>query len=269
MEVILRKLEEDAKEILKFMASNGLVANPTKTSFMVLNNRGEEEKVKIRVGNCTIENESTAKLLGVMVDEDQKWTSHCQGVVKALNQRTGLIRRMKNHLSGEKVKKLVDSIWTSKLRYGLQLCGKVRISEEMGRNKQLTQLQMAQNRMLRMLANKRIRDKVSIKSMLDKQKWLSVNQTNAQIKLTEMWKMQNDEKYPLKGKRQATTMEGRETRGNAKGKWIEPGKSEIVQSSFMGDAIRLWNRAPRNIENAKTMCGAKKEIKKYCLTLPI
>ena len=181
--------DEDAVEILKFMASNGLVANPTKTIFMVLNHRGdEEEKIKIKVGECTIENEPTAKLLGVMVDEDQKWNSQCQGMVKALNQRTGLIRRMKNHLSGEKVKKLTDSIWTSKLRYGLQLCGKVRTTEEQPKGKQLVQLQQAQNRMLRMLMNKRIRDRVSIKSMLEKQRMLSVNQINAQIKLVEMWK---------------------------------------------------------------------------------
>ena len=33
---ILRKLEIDADRILRFMASNGLVANPSKTTFMVL-----------------------------------------------------------------------------------------------------------------------------------------------------------------------------------------------------------------------------------------
>jgi flagellin-like hook-associated protein FlgL len=33
---VLEKLEEDVKNILKFMASNGLVANPSKTVFMML-----------------------------------------------------------------------------------------------------------------------------------------------------------------------------------------------------------------------------------------
>ena len=36
IEEVLRKLEEDAGLVLKFMASNGLVANPTKTMFMIL-----------------------------------------------------------------------------------------------------------------------------------------------------------------------------------------------------------------------------------------
>ena len=37
LEKIIAMLEEDAKNVLQFMASNGLVANPKKTAFMVLN----------------------------------------------------------------------------------------------------------------------------------------------------------------------------------------------------------------------------------------
>jgi hypothetical protein len=47
--------------------------------------------------------------------------------------------------------------------------------------------------------------------MLVKNKMLSVNQTNAQIKLTEMWKMENVEEYPVKGERQTAPENGRET----------------------------------------------------------
>ena len=39
---MLENLEEDATNILEFMASNGLVANPNKTEFMLLNNKDNE-----------------------------------------------------------------------------------------------------------------------------------------------------------------------------------------------------------------------------------
>ena len=52
----------------------------------------------------------------------------------------------------------------------------------------MEKLQIAQNNMLRTLENVKIKDKVSIKSLLNKNQMLSVNQTVAQIKLTEMWK---------------------------------------------------------------------------------
>ena len=40
-------------------------------------------------------------------------------------------------------------------------------------------------------------------------------------------------------------------------------------NSFIGDAARLWNKAPISIRNAKTLGTAKKEIKDFCKKLPI
>ena len=37
MEEIKMKLEADAKQVLMFMASNGLKANPTKTTLLIIN----------------------------------------------------------------------------------------------------------------------------------------------------------------------------------------------------------------------------------------
>ena len=39
IEDVLRKLQIDAKNVLKFMASNGLFANPSKTTFIVINDK--------------------------------------------------------------------------------------------------------------------------------------------------------------------------------------------------------------------------------------
>ena len=38
-----RKLEEDAEEILKFVASNCLVANPSKSMLIVMNKKKKNE----------------------------------------------------------------------------------------------------------------------------------------------------------------------------------------------------------------------------------
>ena len=63
----------------------------------------------------------------------------------------------------------------------------------------MSQLQKSQNKLLRFLNNSRISDKISTKSMLEKHNMLAVNQINAQIKLTEMWKALNDpdQQFPL------------------------------------------------------------------------
>ena len=43
----------------------------------------------------------------------------------------------------------------------------------------------------------------------------------------------------------------------------------IEDSQIIGDASRLWNRAPEVIKISKTLCSAKNEIKKFVVTLPI
>ena len=65
-----------------------------------------------------IEQEGTAKLLGMKIDDDMNWSSHIKGLVSALNQRTSVLRRMKNRLNDERLKKIVDSIFEGFLANG-------------------------------------------------------------------------------------------------------------------------------------------------------
>jgi hypothetical protein len=94
---VIMKLEQDANNVLKFMASNGLVANLTKTTLMILNFKGKE-KVIIKIGEALISQVDNAKLLGVKIEENQDCKKQIQcpgGVVSALNQRLFLLKRMK------------------------------------------------------------------------------------------------------------------------------------------------------------------------------
>ena len=50
---------------------------------------------------------------------------------------------------------------------------------------------------------------------------------------------------------------------------IVVGKSLKLQSTFHSDAENLWNKAPDAIKNSKTLHSAKREIKKFIITLPI
>ena len=120
---LIKRLELDARNILEFMASNGLVANPKKTALMILNHKSEE-KVTVKVGDAIIEQEDHTKLLGMTLDEDQKWKSHVMGkggLISSLNQKLYFIKRLKNHLPIKQIWKVAESIWSSKLRYGLQM----------------------------------------------------------------------------------------------------------------------------------------------------
>ena len=123
---VLSVLELDARTILSYMASNGLVANPNKTVFMLINNKSkpDTEKVKIQVGENLIEQENSTTLLGMKIQDNLGWKNHflgTNGLIPSLNKRLYAISRIKKYIPAEKLPRLAHASWTSKLRYGLQL----------------------------------------------------------------------------------------------------------------------------------------------------
>ena len=197
---IVPKLEEDGENVLKYMASNGLVANPSKTALLFLNNKAKGDPIEINIGKVKITQEKSAKLLGMTLDDSQNWTTHFygkKGVFSSLNQRLFILRRMKSQLLTPGLRKIAESLFNSKIWYGLQLCIKIRWHDSDTTPKLLKDLQLSKNKMLRLLNGSRISDRISTASLLTKFNMLSVNQINAQIKLSEMWKAVNDEDHPF------------------------------------------------------------------------
>ena len=94
------------------------------------------------------------------------------------------------------MKRISDSLYTSKIRYGVQLYGKVRIHEHDPLDTLLESLQVTQNKFARFLHGSSLMDRTSTKTIFIETNLLSINQINAQIKLLEIWKSQNIESYP-------------------------------------------------------------------------
>ena len=93
-EEIKRRLEEDAENVLAFMASNGLIANQSKTEFLLLNEKTNptEKLTELKVGDSIIKRSCSTKLLGIQIDEAQTWAKHLKALSSGLNQRLYIIR---------------------------------------------------------------------------------------------------------------------------------------------------------------------------------
>ena len=268
---IKNRLEEDANNVLHFMASNGLVANKAKTEFMVLNEKVKSSLTEIKVGDTMIQRTDHTKLLGIQIEESQEWNIHIKSLKSSLNQRLFVIRRVARQIPKEKVMTIVHSLWVSKLRYGLQLCTRVRQSEQDVTPASLKSLQLTQNRMLRAINNTRVKDKISVKSMLEKFDLLSVNQLAAQIKLQEVWKSINVEGYALTLDPYNSHLpsSGHELRQKNNRIFNDTARLQIAEFSFNIDAAKLWNSAPIEITQIKSLSVAKKAIRAYAKSLPV
>ena len=164
-------MEEDADQVLRYMASNGLVANAKKTSFLLLNCNQVDYDIKVKIGSKLVPREASATLLGIKFQDDLQWKTQVYGkggILSSLNCRLYIIRRMMSHLTMDSVCKQVDGLFTSKIRYGLQLIGKVRTKAEDPECAIFKDIQLVQNRLLRLLNRSQIKDKISNKAMLKK-----------------------------------------------------------------------------------------------------
>ena len=70
-----------------------------------------QNPVQVKIGDAVIENQTSAKLLGMRFEKNMSWQEHIHensGILTSLNQRLFLIRRLSNQLSknGENLKAL-------------------------------------------------------------------------------------------------------------------------------------------------------------------
>ena len=129
--------------------------------------------------------------------------------------------------------------------------------------------------MLRTINGSKVRDRVSVKSMLAKFDLLSVNQLAAQIKLTEVWKAKNVENYALsldpykRPHPEQDVNPEKLLRPRTNRVYNDSSRFQISKQSFNIDAARLWNLAPQTITNSVTLSAAKSAILKHVKTLPV
>ena len=268
---IKNRLEEDARNVLAYMASNGLVANQSKTEFLVLNSKEKNPLTEITVGNSVVLRTDHTKLLGIIIEESQEWNHHFKSLKSSLNQRLFMIRRIKNQIPGTKLISIVHCLWISKLRYGLQLCSKVRMHETDPKSTTMKGLQLTQNRLLRVLNNSKTKDRIPTSTLLKKFDLLSVNQLAGQIKLIETWKAVHIEGYaieldPYNKDRPNNTHELRTQTNRV---FNDSAKLKIASQSFNIDAAKLWNRAPKSVTEAASLQVAKTAIRTLVLSFPI
>ena len=228
--------------------------------------------IEIKVGNSYIKQENSAKLLGIVFNDKQNWTTQIRGqngVVSNLNKRLFAIKRLKNHINKTSLTKVVDGLFTSKINYGVQLYGKVKLTQECPTNKDIKAIQMVQNKLARLLNDKTLKDKVSTKVLITNAKLLSVNQLNAKVKLQEIWKVMNIDNYPLKISLNEVQLDKMVTRAMINRTPKELGSTTLISKTCVSDAIRLWNLAPESIKNCATLHSLKKKSKEFVKTLPI
>ena len=265
-EKLREKCEKSVNSLLTYMAANKLSANDDKTHILVVRkDKNHPEKFSFKAGNSIITEKSSEKLLGMTVSNDLKWSDHLSKLEGYLRQRLFTLRRIEQHIPLSLLKRVADGIFMSKLRYGIAIMWPVRMEESDPEPTATKGVKVVFNDMLRLLNGVARKDKVSIKSLLSKLGWLSINQLVAEVRLMEVWKALNTNSS-LSGLFEK--VEGG-TRAAESNKIKVALNSQLRENSFVYPTVKLWNSAPRSITLAKTQLKAKKEIRQFVKSLPL
>ena len=87
------------QRLSKWLVSNKLTLNATKTEFMLIGSRQRlstlSDTLELSIDNVPIEQVSSVKLLGIYVDENLTWHSHIDKLCKKIASAIGAIKRVK------------------------------------------------------------------------------------------------------------------------------------------------------------------------------
>ena len=92
---------------------------------------------------------------------------------------------------------------------------------------------------------------------------LSVNQLAASIKLMEVWKSVNIKDYPvqLEPNNPNADTSLRQLRPSTSRAWNQDARTGPEKESFTRNAAKIWNIAPTELKEIKSLPMAKKAIK--------
>ena len=272
LEWLKKSMEVEANKVLSFMASNELVANPTKTEMMIMcRNKVDVSKETLRLGDAMITAKSEVKLLGMKISSDLSWKGQVRETVQKINQGLGVMRRLATRIRRDELLPVVQGIIMSKLRHGIAIFGSVRTCSEDPICTSMKTLQTAINKVMRILANKKLNDCVPVKEMIETTSIPAVNHIVAENILMMSFRAMNGN-IPNLSCHLHRTMEKQSnmmTRGMVEGNIYTTLMCYRQTDEFITKAVKLWNMLPQEVKAETSERKFKGAIRKFCRSLPI
>ena len=176
---VVQNTQTQANNVIDYFSLNDLCNNSDKAG-LLYNSNGKGETVELEIGGQKIISKKSEKLLGLNISSDFNWKVHCEKLASQLNQKVGLLRRMRHRVPTKEILIIAEAIFNSKIRYGCSVYLHPIFEKEDIKQRKLTsegyKLQVIQNNMLRMIFNYKLGDKTNMENLRHNLQIFSVNQ---------------------------------------------------------------------------------------------
>ena len=110
---VIKTLENDSIWLFQWFSDNQIKANKNDCLLAINNN----EKVSMNIDDIKIENTSSEKLLGIIIDSKLNFKQHLEGIIKNFSRKMNVLSRITPYVTLVKPNLLIISIFTSQLNY--------------------------------------------------------------------------------------------------------------------------------------------------------
>ena len=253
-EKVWKVLEKSAREVLSFMAATGLSANPTKTNFLFFSGRAEDD---INIGGALIEEDSKETLLGITFNKRLTWKAHLEKLKPQLLQRIAILKRLHAKLPEKVLCQMIDPIFSSKVRYGLELFCDILLKEK---SVVLRTLHNLHRKAMKAVLGFRSDSHPKDSCLYKRSGQVSIEQMALEATATLAWKCgKNWKEDPLISGRVEEHLQGQNTRQRSQ-RSFPPQKT---RGTLVYRIVEIWEKLPDDIKNFKTLDKARPAIKSW------
>lgn len=244
----------------EWMNINKLKMNAGKTKYMIVKSIRKEQRGNITVkclDGTEIERVEIMKYLGIIIDDRLRFKDHCDYMLKKIGKKTSFLNRIGNYISAYTRCIIYKTIIAPHFEY----CATMLM--DMGET-QLSKLQIAQNRAMRVILQCDRRTKVE--HMLQALQFMSVKQRLYYNVCIFIFKTLNNLlPEQLKDKLQIVgNVRERQTR-QAEDIVIQFRRTTSAQKSMFYEGVKMYNALPAEIRRCETIELFKRMLKEYII----
>lgn len=260
-------INNDLRHIAEWSKAFGLTVNPVKTQVIVIGSSRMISKVdwvnlpKAVFNGVTLPYSKEVKNLGVIIDQTLSWVPQMQAVSRKLFASAGSLKRLRNFLPTATKVMLAQSLLLPILDYAD--VSYLDLTED-----QLNKLERLQNFCIRFIFGLRKYDHVS--NFRHKLKWLPIRfRRNTHI-LSMLYSILFNPLSPRYLMERFNFTHSQHSRSLRSSEnlvlHMPPHTSSFYDASFTVESVRLWNRLPVSIRQAKSLQIFKDNVREFYLT---
>ena len=232
--------------------------NPAKCLHVVITNKRSHIQNTYQIYGQQILHVTSAKYLGVTIDQHLTWKDHINNICHKANSVKGFLRRnlhqcptsIKSNCYKTFVRPILEyavTVWSPNLQY------------------QIHQLDKVQRSAARFVMND-FSQFSSVTSMLNHLSWPTLEQRRNYFKLLMLFKLI----HGLVAIPSITLIPmASRTRGHSHRYYIPPVRTETYLHSFLPSAIKLWNNLPQSLTEISNIDNFKLQLEHYLYPLPL